>query len=150
MTGVTNPEQTPEGRLWPRGTLRLYPLLCELSWVFNIGDEPPRAAERIDDVPAPDSEPRTALGPLGPEPLSGLEPPVRRLLSRVEVPPEPMGVALRRFVTFRRGVDAPGPAHTGLCLRPLRAPRGAPPRTAPPGGGSKGPGAAAETVVAAR
>ncbi len=123
MTGVTNPEQTPEGRLWPRGTLRLYPLLCELSWVFNIGDEPPRAAERIDDVPTQDSKPRTALGPLGPEPLSGLEPQVRRLLSRVEVPPELMGVALRRFVTFRREFEALGLAHRDVCLRAFETTR---------------------------
>ena len=123
MTAMTNPEHAPEGPRWFRGTLRLYPLLCELSWVFNKGEAPPEATERIDEVPTQDSEHKTALGPQGPEPLSGLEPQVRRLLSRVEVPTELMGVAVQRFVTFRREFEALGLAHRDVCLRAIEATR---------------------------
>ena len=123
MTAMTNSEHEPARTQWPRGTLRLYPLLCELSWVFNIGDAPPSAAERIDEVPTQDSETRSALGPLGPEPLSGLEPQVRHLLSRVEVPRELMRVAVHRFVTFRREFEALSLAHRDACLRAFEATR---------------------------
>ena len=123
MTAMTNSEHEPARTRWPRGTVRLYPLLCELSWVFNIGDAPPSAAERIDEVPTLDSETRSALGPLGPEPLSGLEPQVRHLLSRVEVPTQLMGPAVRRFVIFRREFEALGLAHRDVCLRAIEATR---------------------------
>ncbi len=120
---MTNPEHAPDRHRWFRGTLRLYPLLCELSWVFNMGEAPPEAAERIGEVPTRDSEPKTALGLQGPEPLSGLEPQVRRLLSRVEVPTELMGVAVQRFVTFRREFEALGLAHRDVCLSAFEATR---------------------------
>ncbi len=117
MTAVTNPEHAPEGHPWPRGTLRLYPLLCELSWVFDIGEAPPGVSGCTDDAPNQESEFGTALGPRGPEALSGLDPQVRRLLSRVDVPAELMQEAVPRFMEFRREFEALGLAHRGACLR---------------------------------
>ena len=114
---MTNPEHAAEGTRWPRGTLRLYPLLCELSWVFDIGDAPLGAPAWTDDAPKQASESGTALGPRGPEALSGLDPQVRRLLSRVDVPAELMQEAVPRFIEFRREFETLGLAHRGACLR---------------------------------
>ena len=123
MTAMTNPEHAAEGTRWPRGTLRLYPLLCELSWVFDIGEAPPGAREWTDEAPKQESDSGTALGPRGPEALSGLDPQVRHLLSRVDVPAELMQEAIPRFMEFRREFEALGLTHRGACLQAFEATR---------------------------
>ena len=123
MTALTNPEQTPEGSRWPRGTLRLYPLLCEISWVFDIGEAPAGASGWTDGPPKRERESRTAMGPRGSEALSGLDPEVKRLLSRVDVPVDLMQGAVPRFVELRREFETLGLAHRGACLRAFEATR---------------------------